>query len=157
MERIVDVTSPKDGGTLTTQTILAVCHGMNEKLHQLKSKIQNINKVKATLREEMNMLQDLLSDWPDDGSTFAVTYRDLVKHSDETYTFIERTAEMTKDQVKSLLSHMETQLKSISEITHRLLFRLQESMSVQTQFMQMISNIMKEFHDAAEAIIQNMR
>jgi hypothetical protein len=65
----------------------------------------------AELREEIAMLQDELSDWPD-GETREITYQELVQQPDGSYKLVTKTQIMTKEEAESLLDSMEDQLKT---------------------------------------------
>jgi len=62
-----------------------------------------------TLREEMLTLTDELYEWPD-GETRTITYSEVVKQPDGSYTVKEVTKTMTKDEAKSLIASMENQI-----------------------------------------------
>ena len=73
------------------------------------------NEAKGTVREEMSALGDELSDWPDDGSTREITYIEVTKNADGTYSYVEKTEVMTKEQAEALLDKMDQMLGTISD------------------------------------------
>ena len=157
MEKTAYITAPKDEETLVTQTMLAIDQGNRENLHEIANKIQRNASLKAQLREEISMLRDELAEWPNNDETRTLTYLKLVQQADGSYKMIEVTQTVTKSQVESLLEQMTMQLETISDMTQMDMLNLQDAMNKQAQLMQMMSNIMKMFHDTAKSIIQNLR
>ena len=157
MRQTVRITAPRDPETLLTQTMFAALGGLQDDLRTFAERIQDKGNAKAAIREEMAMLQDELGDWPDDGSTRTLTYTQLVMQPDGSYSFIEKTQTLTKDQAKNLLDSMEALLATQSDLTQRDMLSLQDAMNKQAQLMQMMSNLQKSFHDTAMAMIRNLR
>ncbi len=69
-----------------------------------------------------------------------------------------RTKTLTSgNQVRTEILSCERQMQEMSDLSALTRLRLQQAMQEQTQAFQIISNIMKNMHDTAKAIIQNMR
>ncbi len=156
MKRTAQITAPKDPEALVTQTLLAAMDGMQGDLHAIASKLQNKNDVKAGIREEIAMLEGELSDWPD-GEIRTLTYRALAIQRDGRVALTERTQTLTKEEALGLLEKMRTQLDRISGMGEADMLALQDAMNQQARLMQLMSNLMKTWHDMAKAIIRNMR
>ena len=157
MDKTAIITNATDAEILMQNTMYASMYGIKEELNQIAVQVSTSNHVKAILREEIALLKDLLSDWPDDGSVQEITYRECVKLSDGSYEIIETTRVMSKRQVEKLIENMETQLNTIADMNQMDMLALQDAMNKQAQLMQMMSNIMKQMHDTANAIIRNLK
>ncbi len=157
MRKITTITSPKNKKDLFTHTKLAVYNGLQENLHKLSNKVININKIKAILREEISMLKDVLSSWPENVQHQKITYRTCSKQRDGRYKVIERTEALTKESAKYLIKKMEDQLAGLRHSSKKNKIALQEAMNKQAQLMQMMSNIQKVMNDTAMAIINNLK
>ena len=79
---------------------------------QQAQSINNINYIKAALREEITMLRDILTDWLE-GSPEEITYRLPVRQSDGSWKLIHYTQTMTKTQVENLIDNLEIMLRDI--------------------------------------------
>ena len=65
--------------------------------------------MKESTREEQQILEDELSDWPD-GETREITYSDWEKQADGTYVKVEKTVTLTKEEAESLRDRLETRV-----------------------------------------------
>lgn len=76
---------------------------------------QNKREAINELREESLMLKDEISDWPDDGSTREITYSEVVINEDGSYSVVEKTEVLTKDQAEHIVANIENQITAISQ------------------------------------------
>ena len=157
MDKTAIITNPADEKVLMQNTNFAVSYGLQKNVNQQTAKVATNNEIKQILREEILTLKDMLADWPDDGIVQKVTYNSCVKLSDDRYEIDEITEVMSKDHVEALIQKMEDQLASLTEMSQTDMLELQDAMNKQAQLMQMMSNIMKNMHDTAKAIIQNLK
>lgn len=156
MGGIAETTGATDSETLTMDTLLCAYQGVQGTLEEFALKIQGSNVMKQEVREELTMLRDMLSDWPE-GETRTITYSSMEKQPDGSYKMVEHTETLTKKDAENLIEKMETDLNSLSDISQMDNLKLQQIMEQQAQLMQTMSNIMKAINDAAKAIIGNMR
>ncbi len=146
-----------DGNMLTNQSVLAAYAGVNDDLMGFANKVNNNNNAKSTLRENVSMLQDEVTNWPEGVETQDITYTELTQNADGSFTEKEVTKPMTKAEVQNLIDSMNSQKDTISEMSQMDMLNLQNAMNQQSQLMQTLSNIMKVMHDTAKSIIQNLR
>lgn len=157
MEKTAVITNAPNAEILIQNTLSAVTYGIQKDLNQFVGQVSTDNHVIEILKEDIVLLKGLLSYWPDNGSVKEVSYRKCVKLSDGSYEVVETIRILTKEKAKNLLEEMENQLAAISDMSEMDNMNLQEAMNKQQQVMQIISNLMKQMHDTAKAIIDNMR
>ncbi len=157
MADIANALGSGDANMLTNQSVLAAYAGVNEDLMGFANKVNNNNNAKSTLRENVSMLQDEVTNWPDGVETQDITYTELTQNADGTFTETEVTKPMTKAEVQNLIESMNSQKETLSEMSQMDMLNLQNAMNQQSQLMQTLSNIMKVMHDTAKSIIQNLR
>jgi len=109
--------------------------------------LQNNLDAKAALRTDIAEVREAIAQnqWPadvavtnDQGEEVVVTLR-------------------SADEAKALLQALEERLQNASDLAQEWQLRLQDAMNKQAQAYQMLSAIMKAFHDTAKSIIQNMK
>jgi hypothetical protein len=122
-------------------------------ISEIANKIANNNKARAEIREEIAMLREYLTYWPENGESQTITWTDW----SESYVPFERTATLTKEEVENLIRSMEDQLNRMTEILQDLNLQLQVLMSQQAQLMQIVSGYMKSQHDTLKSIIRNLK
>ena len=157
MDKTAVITNATDANTLMQNTMYAAMYGVEIDLKQLAAQVSANNQIKKIIREEISNLKDILSDWLDDNSAKVITYRECIKLKDGSYQIEERTRMMSKEQVEVLIDDMENQLATLSDRNEMDNKKLQDAMNKQAQIMQMMSNIMKNMHDTANATIQNLK
>lgn len=85
-----------------------------EDLEYFADKVKSYNEMKASIREEANILEDELSDWPD-GESREITVTTWEEGEDSTYVKVEKTVTLTKEEAKNLLNSMEDMLEAGSD------------------------------------------
>lgn len=63
----------------------------------------------------------------------------------------------TKKQLENYVTDLGNQYKTMTDMSQLSQLQLQDAMNKQQQALQMLSNIMKHYHDTLTAIINNMR
>ena len=157
MEKTAIITNAIDDQTLIQQTQAAVSYGLQVFVFQLEVKLAANNHIKEILREEITALKDIIYDWSGEIIVREVTYRSYIQLADGSYEIVEKTSVMSQEQVIALIEEMEVMLASLGEDSEELMLRLQDAMNEQARVMQILSNIMKNMHDTAKAIIQNLK
>ena len=84
----------------------------NQDLEDITDKVNTYNEMENSIREEVSILQDELSDWPD-GEMREITYTSWEKNSDGSYVKREKTVTLTKDEAEALLNGMENLLTAV--------------------------------------------
>ena len=108
-----------DPMAMVTDVMLENYSEASQDLQDIADEVQSQTEMKNSTREEISMLQDELSDWPDDGETRDITYNEWVLDDDGTYQGVEVTEHLTKDEAKSLLAKMDNQLNSTDLLESR--------------------------------------
>lgn len=146
-----------DVDMLACDSMLAAYAGCNDDLMVLANKCSNTTEIKKEIREDISMLQDELSDWPEGQDKMEITYNEYSQNADGTFSSKEVTKEMTKEDVNNLIDSLNSTKDTLSEMNQMDMLNLQNAMNNQSQLMQTVSNIMKVMHDTAKSIIQNLR
>lgn len=94
------------------------------------------NKIKSNIDEKTNLTEKIAK---------------LREQIDTTY---DRATKITLEKEIALL---EARLATLDEMTQKMQLELQDTMNKQQQTFNMISNIMKSFHDTAKSVINNIR
>ncbi len=150
----ISAVGTRDVAALSTAALERTAQMIEDDVDNAANKVAQNNEAAAVLREEIAMLRDEVLDWPDDGSTREITYRELIAPDLVT---VEKTEVMTKEQAKALIAKMESQLATLADTSQQDMMKLQDAMNKQAQLMQMMSNLMKMFHDTASAIVRNLK
>lgn len=125
---------------------------------ELQGNIDNKNSLRSELTEAKEDLADFrgqLADKEGDGPwTFEVR--------DENGKYVEKSmtrtqAEAYQGALEKKVTDIENNYQNASDLTPMLQMRVQEAQQKYMQAMQMLSNMIKNWHDTAKAIIQNMR
>lgn len=103
-----------DPMAMATDVMLENYSEASQDLQDMADDVQSQTEMKKSTREEISMLQDELSDWPD-GETREITYTDWEKQADGTYVKVEKTEIMTKDQAENLMEKMEQNFQDTDE------------------------------------------
>jgi hypothetical protein len=157
MEKTAIITNAANEQALIQNTQSALIYASEATVRQASVKVETINHIKQVMQEEITALKDLLTDWADDPIVQEVNYRSCIKLSDGRYEIVEKTVVISKEQVEALIADLENQLDTMADMSQELQHHLQDTMNKQSKIMQIMSNIMKNMHDTAKAIIHNMR
>jgi len=140
--------------TVTTNVMRMAVDGVNQDLLGLAGKLQNTLNTTKGLREDIAEFNDIITDWPEGVESQEVTY---TQYDPATGNNVEVTETMTKAQAETRVKDLDMQLSSAGEDRQLFQMDLQDAMQKEAQAMQMLSNMLKMFHDTAKALIQNMR
>ena len=110
--------------------------------------------VKKDIRETATELNDMVANWPEDGSKQSFTYNE---YDSETGTVTNKTVELSKEEATALAKDMEDQVQTWNGITDTLQFDLQNAYQAQQQMMSVLSEIMKSMHDTMKNTLGNVR
>jgi hypothetical protein len=110
------------------------------------------------LKAEVNDLQDLINNWPDDGSTQQFSYQDMTFNSDGSATMsAHNNVTLTKSDAENLLSQLQSQVDSATTMTTAESFKMQMWVQQDQQAVNVMSNILKITHDELSEIIRNCK
>jgi phage protein D len=98
--------------------------------------VEITNKIKSNIEEKTNLKERIAN---------------LRVQIDTTYD------RATKVTLEKEISALEARLATLDELTQKMQLELQDAMNKQQQAFNMISNIMKSFHDTAKSMINNLR
>lgn len=133
-------------------------YGVELNLKSYFEKVQGEQKVASDLRTDVAELEEMIADWPDDGSTEVFDYREVIFNEDGTITVVEhKDVEMTKAEAQALVEKLEGQIENLGQFDNREMMELQMMVNRYQQAMNTMSNIMKNMQDTHKAIIGNIR
>jgi len=149
---IIEGYGPKQVDELTADVIALAADAANQDLHQLAIEMSEVLQSKSNKREEVAEFQDTLADMKDgDSAEFTWTEKDANGN------MVEHTEVLTKKKAEAKLSMLDMQLSTLGDLTQEYQFRMQQAQELQSQTMNILSAILKDFHDVAKSIIQNVR
>jgi len=119
----------------------------------LNSKIQ----AKNNIRTEATELGDMISNWPDDGSTQNFQWNTYSVDQNGNVTVQSHSGELTKDQAIQLHEDLQGQLDTMDDITQMQQFDLQQKYQDQQQAMTTLSQILSSMHDTMKNTINNTK
>ena len=96
------------------------------KLNELGAELKEHRIILAKAREEISLLRDELSDWPDGDDTQTITYRDVEKQADDSFQIVDKTETMTKDQLENQIHSLEESVNHIDDYINDLLEQIKE-------------------------------
>ncbi|MEL6340934.1 MAG: hypothetical protein AAFP04_01045 [Myxococcota bacterium] len=118
----------------------------------------NTNQARET-RTEITELREMLSEWPDEpkDATEEFTYTKVTFNDDGSITTEQVTEHLKKGDAENLLTELEAQKESLSELTELQTFDLQQMAQNLDQARQLVSEILQNQHSTRQAMINNMK
>jgi|GEM_PF-7030918 len=117
----------------------------------------SLNDVRDQLREDISMLNDLLSNWPPGAGEMSITLHQLELQPDGSYRFVDLTLQVTRDQAESLVTGMEELKESIGDMSQLQPLDLESAQEQSDSTLQTISNILKYFSEIQKSLLQNLK
>lgn len=108
------------------------------------------NEAKAVALE----LEEMLANWPDDGSTQVFSYRTMATDPDGKPTYTEHNnVELTKEEATALMKQMRLQGDTAASLTTMETFQIQQLTQKLQQSTEVLSTILKMTHEELSTII----
>ena len=108
--------------------------------------------------EDINDLVFLvLREWYKEMSNDLRFYSEKIKYFNSKKKQIRDHIKKIREHRENYLKSLEDQLNTLEEDSELLRFELQQASEKQSRAVQLMSNVMKNLHDTAKAIIQNIR
>jgi hypothetical protein len=130
---------------------------VEKELQTYFTEVKERQQVAAEARTDQAELVEMLSSWPDDGSSESFTYREIKVSDDGELVVTEKTVQLTKEQALGLLQSLELQGSTIGEITAMDGFKLQKMTQDYQEGMTILSNILKQQDETLRGTIQNVK
>jgi len=140
-----------------TSDILLGVTGIEGELYDFFDNIRQEQNLSEDVRTDAVELEQMLAEWPDDGSTEVFEYNDVVFNDDGSTTVYTRQIELSKPQAQALLNKLNGDIESLASISMRSHFALQMIVQKYQQAQNVVSNIMKLQHETHRGIVQNVR
>lgn len=138
---------------VTTGTFHMALSGSQGEVYGLAMELGAATQNSKDLRSAIADFRTTISEWPEGVETQRFEWYEL----DDTGKLVHHEADLNKTQAAAKLKNMETALAQVKDVAQDFQLRVQDAMQKQQQIFQMLSNLMKSFHDTAKAVIQNMR
>jgi hypothetical protein len=130
--------------------------GMEYKLHEFATAVQENTEITRGIRTEATELRDMMSDWPA-GETREFTWHEVTYDENGKPTVTEHTEQLTKAEAEQLLGNLDTWLQSANDINEIVKFDLQKFHQEYQQGVQTLTTIMKQVNDDMMKIINNIK
>ena len=138
--------------------LLMGMYGVEKNLRGYFTKVQGEQHLASEVREDIAVLEDMLADWPDDGSTELIDYREVRFSSDGTPSVVEHQgAALTKEEAQALLNKLKGNVETLGHFENQDMMMLQFMVNRYQQAMNTLSNILKSKNDTHKGIIGNIR
>jgi hypothetical protein len=153
------VTQGEEGASADNNSLIVTSvWGVEKSLYNFLGDASARDKAGSEIRTAITELEEMLADWPDDGSTQLFSYNEIVVGADGSVSMIEhKNVPLTKEQAQELLSELNTRLDSLSVFTNRDEMMLQMMVHKYQQVTNAISNILKNTDETRRGIISNVK
>ena len=142
----------------TTGAVLFGMYGVETNLKNYFGHVQDEQKLASSLRTDVAEIDEMLADWPDDGSTEVFSYREVTFNDDGSISITEhKNVEMTKGEAEALRDRLQASIDSLGTFQNSEMMQLQVMVNKYQQAMNTLSNIMKNQNDTHKAIINNVK
>ncbi len=135
---------------ITGDTIRLAESKLRDLMLTVAERQQFANEAKATALE----LQDMLKDWPDDGSTQPFSYRTMSTGDDGKVSYTEHNnVALTKEEATALADQMKLQGDTAASSTTMEMFEIEQLTHKLQQSTEVLSTILKMTHETASTMI----
>jgi hypothetical protein len=130
--------------------------GIESELSQFAKEVQTTLNFAKETRTTITELNDMAKDWPE-GQKQTVEWDAITFDGDNKPTVTHHKEDLTKDQAVQLADDLDSQLKSINEISDLQKADLQQHYQDYNQANQLIAEIVKQMHDDAMKVLNNLK
>ncbi|MFC1746071.1 hypothetical protein ACFL35_18915 [Candidatus Riflebacteria bacterium] len=123
----------------------------NTDMYYLAAKLKDNLDRKNNVREDIKDFQDTIIDWPENAPDLKVEFTLTGADGKEV------TKMLPREEAEAQLKELEAELSILNNMTQMMQLDLQQAQQRYSQAFQMLSNLMKSFHDTAKVMIQNIR
>jgi hypothetical protein len=146
------------GGMAQVNDIMSYSiHYVENKTAAIAYDLNNKIQAKNNIRTESTELGDMISNWPDDGSTQNFQWNSYTVDDKGNVSVTAHSANLTKDQATQLHEDLSSQLDTMGDITQMQQLDLQQKYQDQQQFMTTLSQILSSSHDTQKNTINNLK
>jgi len=139
---------------VTGESLLIVEQQLRDVLQNIAAREEFGTEAKATVLD----LQEMLDDWPDDGSEQLFSYRELKVDDEGNYSIDEhKNVSLTKEEAEALLEKMQQQAEAAGSMTTMETFQIEQLTQKYRQASEILSAIVDLTHKELSAIIGNVR
>ncbi len=139
------------------ETIHAGMYGVEKNLYDFFAGVQQKQNSASDVRADLAELQEMIADWPDDGSSQSFSYHEVTINDDGTFEVHERNVTLTKEQAIALANSMQLDLDSIGDISMSDQFKLQRMVEQYQEGLNAFSNILKQQDEVMRGTVQNIK
>jgi len=141
-----------------TEFMYMAVSGMEDVLKGFAERTQNNANITKETRTSVTELNDMLKDWPDDGSTQTFSWNEVAFDEKGNPSIKEHTNEpLTKEDAQSLAKQLDTQLTNSQDMGELAKFDLQKTYQDYTQAVSTLANIQKQMYDDAMKVLNNLK
>jgi len=139
-------------------TILLGMHGVEQDLVNFFNSLRDKQAVASEVRTDIAELQNLIAEWPDDGSTEIFDYTEIKFNEDRSFSVVDNeNAELTKEQAIALLNRLEADEQSLTSMDVLSMQMLQMMVHKYQQALSTASNMIKIMDETHKGIITNVK
>lgn len=150
-------TSAQDGASVVNDVLSYTITYMENETEEMAEDLNTKIEAKNDLRTESTELSEMISDWPDDGSTQSYTWNSYEVDDDGNVYVQTNTKELTKEEAEALQEDLEGQLETLDDYTQLQQLELQDAYQDQQQAMSTLSQILSSMHDTMKNTINNTK
>ncbi len=145
-----------DINILIQWTLRQAYHQGNKELQLYAQKVSYLNQLKKILREEIAEMRERATNLAS-GGTAKINMITLIFQQRAIPRISRAWQTPGKNALENYIQQLEGYLASVGDMMQLAQLQLQDNMNRQSQAVQVLSAIMKSFHDMAKAIINNLR
>jgi len=139
---------------VTGGAILDIEGQMSTLMNNVSGRAQYGTEIKA----EVSELQDMVNNWPDDGSTQKFSYQDMAINGDGSATMnSHNNVTLSKSDAQNLLSRLSSQAQSADSMTTAESFKMQVLVQQDQQAVSVLSQILFITNQSMNDIIKNIK